>query len=145
MYCEKIVRSGHTTIETPPLFLVMVRAPNRPAMLRVTDESSAPDSIMTRQQMSELQSWLKSHDTSTALLVSSVPVLLPPLIGFAEYMMGVRPLHGTPLRRLGRLFARIQQSVTRRMSFDHWPVFSATWRELVKLLSNRTHDIVVRS
>jgi phosphodiesterase/alkaline phosphatase D-like protein len=142
---EEIAPHWHYTIPTtPPIFVMDVRA-DRPAILRVTDDSSAPARIMTRQQMSELQSWLLSHDTSTALLVSSVPVLLPPLIGFAEYMMGVRPLHGTPLRRLGGLFARIQQSVTRRMSFDHWPVFSATWRELVKLLSNRTHDIVVLS
>ena len=31
------------------------------------------------------------------------------------------------------------------MSFDHWPVFAATWRELVSLLSHRRHDIVVLS
>jgi len=31
------------------------------------------------------------------------------------------------------------------MSFDHWPVFGATWRELVRLLSRRTHDIIVLS
>lgn len=31
------------------------------------------------------------------------------------------------------------------MSFDHWPVFGATWQELVRLLSRRTHDIVALS
>jgi phosphodiesterase/alkaline phosphatase D-like protein len=72
-------------------------------------------------------------------------VLLPPLIGFAEYVMGVRPFHNTPLRWLGHQVARIQQRVTRRMSFDHWPVFAATWRELAKLLSHRKHDIIVLS
>jgi phosphodiesterase/alkaline phosphatase D-like protein len=121
-----------------------VRA-DRPALLHDTDDADAPARIMTRQQMSELQAWIKNHDTSTVLLVSSVPILLPPLIGFAEYIMGVRPLHSTPLRRLGHLLARIQQRVTQHMSFDHWPVFAATWRELVQLLSNRKHDIVVLS
>jgi phosphodiesterase/alkaline phosphatase D-like protein len=128
----------------PPIFVMDVRA-DRPAILHDKDDADAPARIMSRQQMSELQTWIKNHDTSTVLLVSSVPVLLPPLIGLAEYVMGVRPFHNTPLRWPGHQIARIQQRVTRRMSFDHWPVFAATWRELVKLLTHRKHDIVVLS
>jgi phosphodiesterase/alkaline phosphatase D-like protein len=128
----------------PPIFVMDVRA-DRPAILHNKDDADAPARIMSRQQMSELQAWIKNHDTSTVLLVSSVPVLLPPLIGFAEYAMGVRPFHNTPLRWLGHQIARIQKRATRRMSFDHWPVFTATWRELAKLLSHRKHDIVILS
>ncbi len=121
-----------------------VRA-DRPAILHDKDDADAPARIMSHQQMNELQAWIKKHDTSPVLLVSSVPVLLPPLIGLAEYVMGVRHFHNTPLRWLGHQMARIQQRVTRRMSFDHWPVFAATWRELAHLLSHRKHDIVVLS
>lgn len=144
VYEEIAPRWSYDIPTMPPIFVMDVRA-DRPALLRDTGDAGAPARIMSRQQMSELQAWIKNHDTSTVLLVSSVPVLLPPLIGFAEYVMGVRPFHSTPLRRLGRLLARIQRRVTRRMSFDHWPVFAVTWRELVKLLSNRRHDIIVLS
>jgi hypothetical protein len=142
---EEIAPHWHYDIPTaPPIFVMDVRA-DRPAILHSKDNADAPARIMSLQQMSELQAWIKNHDTSTVLLVSSVPVLLPPLIGLAEYVMGVRPFHNTPLRWLGHPIARIQQRATRRMSFDHWPVFAATWRELVKLLSYRKHDIVVLS
>ncbi len=142
---EEIAPRWHYDIPTmPPIFVMDVRA-DRPAILRDTDDADAPTRIMTRRQMSELEEWIKNHDTSTVLLVSSVPVLLPPLIGLAEYAMGIRPFHGTFFRPVGHLLTRIQQRVTRHMSFDHWPVFVATWRELVKLLSHRRHDIVVLS
>ncbi|HVB73824.1 MAG TPA: alkaline phosphatase D family protein [Ktedonobacteraceae bacterium] len=142
---EEIAPHWHYEILTmPPIFVMDVRA-DRPAILRTTDDTCAPARIMSRAQMSELHAWVKSHDTSTVLLVSSVPVLLPPLIGLAEYIMGIRPLHNTPLRHLGQLLARVQRRVTRRMSFDHWPVFAATWRELVRFLAGRKHDVVVLS
>lgn len=129
---------------TPPIFVMDVRA-DRPANLDNSDDPDAPARIMSHRQMSELNAWMKEHDASTVVLVSSVPVLLPPLIGCAEYLMGVRPFHNSPLRWLGKQVARIQRWVTRRMSFDHWPVFAATWHELANLLSRRNHDIVVLS
>jgi phosphodiesterase/alkaline phosphatase D-like protein len=142
---EEIAPHWHYDVPTvPPLFVMDVRA-DRPALLHKEDDAYAPARIMSQQQMSELTAWIKEHDVSPVLLVSSVPVLLPPLIGFAEYLMGIRPFHNTPLRWLGRQVARVQQRVTRRMSFDHWPVFAATWHELAKLLSRRKHDIVVLS
>ena len=142
---EEIAPRWHYDIPTMPPILVMDVRADRPAILRDTDDADAPTRIMTRQQMSELGEWIKNHDTSTVLLVSSVPVLLPPLIGLAEYAMGIRPLHRTPFRPVGHLLTRLQQRVTRHMSFDHWPLFAATWRELVSLLSLRRHDIVVLS
>lgn len=142
---EQIAPRWHYVIPTmPPIFVMDVRA-DRPALLSKTDDTDAPARIMSRGQMGELTAWVKEHDASTVLLVSSVPVLLPPLIGLAEYLMGVRPFHNTPLRWLGKQVARIQQRVTRRMSFDHWPVFATTWHELAQLLSRRKHDIVVLS
>ena len=31
------------------------------------------------------------------------------------------------------------------ISFDHWPIFTATWHELVKMLAERQQDILVLS
>jgi len=85
---------------------------------------------------------------STALIVSSVPALLPPVIGLAEYLMGVRPFQNASshfLHRLGQALASIQQKLASRMSFEHWPVFGATWCELIELLDTHKHDLVVLS
>jgi hypothetical protein len=102
---------------------------------------------MSRQQMAELGEWLDSHDNEMAMLVSSVPVLLPPLIGLAEYIMGKRidPARSRSWRWPLRLLGHLQQKVATRTSFDHWPLFGATWQELVQLLALRDHDILVLS
>jgi len=138
----------HYAIQTnPPIFVADVRA-DRPASLSAADDHSEPAHIMSQEQMKELHAWMQQHDSTPVLLVSSVPVLLTPFIGFAEYLMGVRPLHNAhsaTIRGLGRYLARIQQKISLRMSFDHWPVFAATWREFVKLLQTRQHDIIVLS
>jgi hypothetical protein len=131
----------------PPIFVADVRA-DRPAILNGEGTSEAPARIMSREQMRELRFWMREHDSSTVLLVSSVPVILTPFIGFAEYLMGVRPLQHfpfSPLRKLGRHVAAIQQKLALSMSFDHWPVFAETWYEFVKLLAARRHDIVILS
>ncbi len=131
----------------PPIYVADVRA-DRPAILEEkgnTNMVDAPARIMSESQGQELRRWLDDHAATTVVLVSSVPVLLPPLIGFAEYVMGVRLFQRGPFRRLGMALSQAQQRVSRRMSFDHWPVFGATWRELVRLLSRRTHDIVALS
>lgn len=138
----------HYTIPTmPPIFVADVRA-DRPTLLHGAGTGDAPARIMSREQMGELRTWMQEHDSSIVLLVSSVPVLLTPLIGFAEYLMGIRPLQRTPfgpLRRLGRYLSGIQQKLALSMSFDHWPVFAETWHEFVKLLATRRHDLVVLS
>lgn len=131
----------------PAIYVADVRA-DRPAMLEGMGNANmidAPARIMSEAQGQELRRWLDDHAATTVAMVSSVPVILPPLIGFAEYVMGVRLFQRGPLHRLGRVLSQAQQRVTRRMSFDHWPVFGATWRELAWLLSRRTHDIVALS
>jgi len=136
----------HYDIPTrPTIFVADVRA-DRPAIFGETGAVYEPARIMSVEQMGELQEWMRRHDEGIAILVSSVPVLLPSLIGFAEYVMGLRPFRGAaPLQWLGRWLAAILQRLARRMSFEHWPVFSATWRELVGLLRVRRHDVVVLS
>jgi phosphodiesterase/alkaline phosphatase D-like protein len=142
---QEISLPWHYEIPTmPPIFVTDVRA-DRPATLSGINATDAPARIMSREQMEVLQAWMHQHASSTTVLVSSVPVLLPPLIGFAEYLMGLRPFQRTPLRRLGHFIASFQQRIALRTSFDHWPVFSATWHELIKLLSTRSRDIVVLS
>ncbi|HLH63302.1 MAG TPA: alkaline phosphatase D family protein [Ktedonobacteraceae bacterium] len=145
---QEIHLRWHYAIQTnPPIFVADVRA-DRPASLGAADDHSDPPRIMSQEQMKELQTWMQQHDAGPILLVSSVPLLLTPFIGFAEYLMGIRPLHNVhsaPIRSLARYLARIQQKVALRMSFDHWPVFAATWREFVKLLRTRKHDIIVLS
>ncbi len=138
-------RRWHYKIETmPPIFVLDARSERTTVFTQQQDDIYGPTRILSKAQMQELATWMQKHDSCPSLLVSSVPVLLPPLIGFAEYMMGLR-LWAQPVRWLGRRVARIQQRVALRTSFDHWPLFSDTWRELVKLLTKRTHDIIVLS
>ena len=147
VYEEKLIDWHYTIPTVPPLFVADVRA-DRPAVLDDKKLAGAIPRIMSQQQMEHLRAWVQEHDTSIALLVSSVPALLPPLIGFAEYVMGVRPLQRRSsgiLYRSGRLLAKGQQKLALRMSFEHWPVFGATWRELVDLLTLRKRDLIILS
>jgi hypothetical protein len=109
--------------------------------------SETPARIMSQEQMRELGRWLSENKKGLAILVSSVPVLLPPLIGLAEYMMGIRPLYKgmRPLRWVGRQLARIQHKLAVGTSFDHWPVFAVTWHELVEMLKESPQDVLVLS
>jgi hypothetical protein len=132
---------------TPPIFVANVRA-NRTTVFNNNPHAIyAPARIMDQQQMSELQTWMRKHDNAPSLLISSVPALLPPFIGLAEYLLGIRlwPHGPAPLRWLGQQLARLQLVVAVKTSFDHWPVFSATWQELLHLLDTRQHDILLLS
>ena len=146
IYQERALKWHYTIPTMPPLFVADVRS-DRPAILNGRDPADVPPRIMSQEQMEELRAWMKEHTAVTTLLVSSVPAILPSLIGFAEYVMGARPFQrvGSPLRRFGHMLAGMQQKVALRMSFDHWPVFGATWRELVTLFATRTTDIVILS
>ncbi len=131
---------------TPPIFVADVRA-DRPAFRGKTEAAAldAPARIMSQPQMEELRRWLQTHASTAVLLVSSVPALLPPAIGFAEYMAGIRPLRRGPLRQPAHLLATLQRQLAQYMSFDHWPVFSDTWHELVDLLAARQRDLIILS
>jgi hypothetical protein len=101
--------------------------------------------IMSAQQMMELRGWLQEQQAGVSLLVSSVPVLLPPFIGLAEYLAGVRLWTdaSAPLRWLGRQLARLQLSIADRFSFEHWPVYTTSWHELVESVVPQMGDVVV--
>ena len=143
--CSEAAGRWHYEISTvPPIFVVNARSERTRSFMEQEEDIYGPTRILGQMQMQELASWLQRQDTQPSILVSSVPVLLPPLIGLAEYLMGVR-LWAQPVRWLGRRVAQVQQRVAQRTSFDHWPLFSETWRELVQLLTKRTHDIVVLS
>ncbi|HBE25905.1 MAG TPA: hypothetical protein DDW33_09490 [Ktedonobacter sp.] len=145
---EETALEWHFAIPTtPPIFVADVRA-DRPAVLGYTNSADVVPRIMSREQMVKLRTWSQEHAASMALLVSSVPILLPPLIGFAEYVTGVRPFHRVssgPVRQLGQALTGIQQKLALRMSFDHWPAFGATWHELIELLAMREQDMVILS
>ena len=147
VYQEHALKWHYTIPTMPPIFVADVRS-DRPAILDRTEPTDVAPRIMSQEQMKELQIWMQDHAAHTTVLVSSVPAILPPMIGFAEYVMGVRPLQQASsglLRRPGRVLAHMQQKIALRMSFDHWPVFGATWHELVALLSTRKHDIIILS
>lgn len=137
----------HYQIPTsPPIFVSDMRA-DRPAIFTSRPNQGLPGRIISSKQMSELAAWLNTNDDQPAIIVSSVPVLLPPLIGLAEYMMGIRPFHKSPapLRWLGGQLEKFQQTVAARTSFDHWPVFPASWQEFIQLLGKRKHDLLILS
>lgn len=131
----------------PPIFVVDARSERTSLFNTDEGDTYAPTRILSKQQMSRLQEWMNQHDDTMSILVSSVPIILPPFIGFVEYISGVRLLQrGMPfLRWIGQRVARLQQRLAIRMSFDHWPAYSETWREFVQLLSKRRHDIVTLS
>jgi hypothetical protein len=136
----------HYTIPTmPPIFVTNTRTNRSNTFTRHTDDHYAPMHIMSAQQMAELRSWLQEQQTGVSLLVSSVPVLLPPCIGIAEYLAGVRLwTHAiTPLHWLGCQLARLQLALANRTGFEHWPVYATSWHELVKSVAQQAGDVVV--
>lgn len=147
VYEETSIRWHYEISTSPPLFIMDARA-DRPAILNGSDPTSNASRILSQEQMEQLTAWMQAHADETTVLVSSVPALLPPVIGLAEYVAGARPFQHAaiaPLRRLGKMLAARQQKLALGMSFDHWPVFNATWRELVHLFKQRQRDLVILS
>lgn len=145
---DKLHLAWHYEIPTiPPIFVINARSERTTTFTDNPQEIYAPARIMSQEQMTEMQTWMRTHDTTIAVFVSSVPAILPPFIGLAEYLMGARLwLHSIPpLRWLGLQLARLQQRMAIRTSFDHWPVYSATWQELLRILDTRQHDILALS
>jgi phosphodiesterase/alkaline phosphatase D-like protein len=131
----------HYTIPTtPPIFVIDARTGR--SVVFSTDEADSCVSarIMGHEQTNHLRNWLQAQSQQPALLVSSVPILLPPLIAQLEYLMGWRPLQHSrfaSLRRLGLSLALRQLRLTRKLSFDHWAVFVDSWDELRGILEAR--------
>jgi phosphodiesterase/alkaline phosphatase D-like protein len=130
---------------TPPIFVMNARADRSVVFSTDPQEIYAPTRIMSQSQMAQLHGWIQEQNPDLSILVSSVPMLLPPLIGIVEYLMGIRFWQRTPLRWLGLQLARLQQQVALKISFDHWPLYAATWREFVQLLREYTRRVLVLS
>ena len=139
------LRWHYTIPTTPPIFVSATRT-NRSSTLHL-DDPYAPMYIMSDQQMAELRNWLQEQQTGISLLVSSIPILLPPCIGLAEYLAGVRLWTdaSTPLRWLGHQLARLQFKVAEIAGFEHWPVYTTSWHELVSSIAQQAGDVVVLS
>ncbi|EFH86277.1 alkaline phosphatase D family protein [Ktedonobacter racemifer] len=138
----------HYTVATQPAIFVTNTRTERTAQLTSSDEALyAPTAIMGEQQMGELQQWLASNPSPVTLLVSSVPLLLPPLIGMIEYLSGLRLWHAQPglLKRIGNWFAHQQLAVARKASFDHWPLYARSWQRLLQLLEHHPGTALVLS
>jgi hypothetical protein len=138
----------HYTIPTmPPIFVANTRTERTTLLDTSPTQLCQPTRIMSEEQMAELRAWLKAAQAGPSLLVSTVPVLLPPFIGFVEYLMGIRLWQHSiaPLRWLGQQLARIQLYIAKYASFDHWPLYAATWHELIQLLREHTGDIFILS
>ncbi|HEV2659892.1 MAG TPA: alkaline phosphatase D family protein [Ktedonobacteraceae bacterium] len=138
----------YTLPTTPPIFVTNTRADRTSVFDPAhTDAFYAPMHIMSQQQTTDLRDWMQQHDREMAILVSSVPVLLPPLIGLVEYLAGVRLWSRSNglLHWIGKQLARLQLQFALRESFDHWPIFAASWHDLLRMLKKRERDILLLS
>ncbi|GHO42972.1 alkaline phosphatase D family protein [Ktedonospora formicarum] len=130
----------HYSIATSPSIFVTNTRTERTSGLAANDERIyAPTSILGDEQMQDFQSWLDDNPDAVTLLVSSVPLLLPPLIGLVEYYAGQRLWSAQRGIRgcLGRWLAQLQIKVAEKASFDHWPLYAASWRALLTMLNQR--------
>ena len=145
---NEIIIPWHYTLPTNPAIFVMNARADRTTVLEGDEfDVYAPTAIMEEKQMSDLDKWLQRYHGRTVILVSSVPVLLPPFIGMAEYLMGTRPWshYPLPLRWLGQRLAALQLRTSQSTSFDHWPVFAKTWKRLVDLFEEHNGNMLVLS
>lgn len=147
VYGDSDLRWHYTIPTIPPIFVSCTRTNRSYTFSRGSDEQYAPTHLMSEQQMAELRSWLgEQEETGVALLVSSIPVLLPPFIGLAEYLTGVRlwtDASNGSLNWLGRRLARIQRNVANRAGFEHWPAFIQSWDDLIASVAQQKRDVVV--
>lgn len=136
----------HYTIPTiPSIFVTNTRTNRSSTFSSVPEEHRDPKHIMSLQQSAELHEWLQKQQAGIALIVSSVPVLLPPLIGRAEYLAGARLWSHAlpPLRWLGQQLARFQRIVAERAGFEHWPIYTTSWHKLINEVAQHTGDVVI--
>ncbi|GCE49312.1 PhoD-like phosphatase [Thermosporothrix hazakensis] len=128
----------HYTIPTSPtIFVTNTRADRTSVLQPESDARFAPLQIMGPQQMADLEQWLQAQTQTPALIVSSVPLLLPPLIGWFEYMAGVR---GSSNNWFKKQLARFGLFLARKGDFDHWPLYHVTWNALRQQLARRQLD-----
>ncbi len=148
---DQIDLPWHYTIASqPPIFVMNARADRSTVFSNDEQAIYATGRIMGQEQMEQVRAWVKEQNmrrTGLSILVSSVPVLLPPVIGLAEYIMGVRLWRHGPavLRKLGLRLAHLQLRMALKTSFDHWPTFAATWQELMQIVDESQQDFLLLS
>ncbi|GCE03614.1 alkaline phosphatase D family protein [Dictyobacter aurantiacus] len=135
LYGEMGLRWHYEIPSTPPIFVANARTERTTITTGKDEDILAPTRIISRSQMHDLQTWYANNQSPLAILVSSVPVLLPPAIGWLEYLMGQRLwlTEKKLLSCLGLQLARVQQRIAIRLSFDHWPLYSLSWHDLLQL------------
>ena len=140
----------HYSIPTLPTIFVANARTERTAILDQNSiEIDGPMRIMSQEQMRDIEQWLQSQQQNLPIFVSSVPVLLPPLIGMLQYLTGERlwvtANYPASLRWLGKHLARLQKFVAAKASFDHWPLYATTWHEFIRLTQQTRQEIIILS
>ncbi|GCE17233.1 alkaline phosphatase D family protein [Dictyobacter kobayashii] len=145
LYGRVLLHWHYEIPSTPPIFVANART-ERTAIFTDSDEDIfAPTRIISHSQANDLQNWFSKNPSTLAILVSSVPVLLPPAIGWLEYLMGQRPwmakknwLHGAGLQ-----LARLQQRIAMRIGFDHWPLYPVSWQDLLQIFQQPKDTLIL--
>jgi phosphodiesterase/alkaline phosphatase D-like protein len=142
VYQKTLLPWHYEIATTPAIFVANVRTERTTFLNEKNEDRYASMHIMSNSQMDILLNWMRNQQTSTTLMVSSVPLLLPPVIGLAEYVMGNR--------FLGKRIAKIQQRIASNNNFDHWPLYNKSWRALIDAVisptrSQQTKDLIVLS
>ncbi|MBA2678140.1 MAG: alkaline phosphatase D family protein, partial [Ktedonobacteraceae bacterium] len=147
IYKQATIRWHYSIPTQPAIFVANVRTERTTVLDQNPDEVCEPLRIMSREQMQDIEQWLEQE--RFPIFVSSVPVLLPPLIGMLQYFTGerlwLRATRLAPLRWLGEYIARAQKAVAARASFDHWPLYATTWHEFLHLVQQRQQKIIILS
>ena len=147
IYKQTTIRWHYSIPTQPSIFVANARTERTTILDQNSDAVYEPMRIMSREQMQDIEQWLQQQNFP--IFVSSVPVLLPPLIGMLQYLTGERVWLGSDspalLRRLGKRIARAQKFVAARVSFDHWPLYATTWHEFLHLIQQRRQEIIILS
>lgn len=147
IYGQTQLRWHYEIPTTPPIFVTDTRTERIAVLNGKAREIYAPGHIISQDQLATWRKHLQASSGSLGLLISSVPLLLPPVIGRAEYTMGRRLWYhlGGPFRWLGRQLARIQLQIAIKTSFDHWPLYVESWHEVQKILQEEQKNLLVLS
>ncbi|GER86649.1 metallophosphatase [Dictyobacter vulcani] len=147
LYGEVLLPWHYEIHSSPPIFVANARTERTAVLVDKQEEIYDPMRIISHTQTTDLQKWSDSNPGTLSIIVSSVPILLPPAIGWIEYLIGQRiwlKKRGG-LRWLGRQLASLQQKVATRASFDHWPLYSLSWRDFVLLFEQHQKDMLILS
>ncbi|GHO84187.1 alkaline phosphatase D family protein [Dictyobacter formicarum] len=145
LYGEVGLRWHYEISSTPPIFVANARTERTATMTEKEEDILAPTRIISRKQTTDLQNWYASDQSTLAILVSSVPVLLPPAIGWLEYLTGQRfwLTKNNRLSQLGLQLARVQQRIAIRAGFDHWPLYPVSWQDLLRLFQQPKDALIL--